>query len=129
MQKLHITNKVRHETEIKLGEQHEKCKDMTNVITMKDEMLSKRQVELDEHDRRINELERSMEALEIKKQGVERTLELTKKQLNEKIVNLNEIIAGEKETREMWVERYEKEHKEQTIASAQLLQARSDTRD
>lgn len=34
---------------------------------------------------------------------------MTKKQLQEKINNLNEILTGEKETREMWIERYEKE--------------------
>jgi hypothetical protein len=33
-------------------------------------------------------------------------------------MNLNEIIAGEKETRDMWIERYDKEHKEHTVASA-----------
>jgi len=55
------------------------------------------------------DLQRSNEALDTKKQGVERQFELTKKQLNEKISNLNEIINSEKETREMWIERYEKE--------------------
>jgi len=29
--------------------------------------------------------------------------------MQEKITNLNEILTGEKETREMWIERYEKE--------------------
>jgi len=41
--------------------------------------------------------------------------------LNEKISNLNEIINGEKETREMWIDRYEKEQKEHNITNAQLL--------
>ena len=60
-------------------------------------------------DKRVIVLQRSNEALVSKKQGVERQFELTKKQLNEKISNLNEIINSEKETREMWIERYEKE--------------------
>ena len=34
---------------------------------------------------------------------------MAKKQLNERITNLNEMITGEKETRDMWIERYEKE--------------------
>jgi len=38
--------------------------------------------------------------------------------LNEKISNLTEIIGGEKETREMWIERYEKEQKEHNITNA-----------
>lgn len=75
------------------------------------------------------DLQRSNEALDTKKQGVERQFELTKKQLNEKISNLNEIINSEKETREMWIERYEKEQKDHTITNAQLLQVKSDHRD
>lgn len=35
-----------------------------------------------------------------------------KKQKDEKIQNLQEIISGEKDNREMWIDRYEKEQKE-----------------
>jgi hypothetical protein len=77
--------------------------------------------EIEELDKRVMDLQRSNEALDTKKQGVERQFELTKKQLNEKISNLNEIINSEKETREMWIERYEKEQKDHTITNAQLL--------
>lgn len=64
------------------------------------------------------DLERRFENLDIKKTGIERQFELTKKQLNERVANLNEIINGERETRDMWIERYEKEHKDHTLASA-----------
>ena len=84
-------------------------------------MLTKRNVELEEQDKRIIELERQNEALEIKKAGVERSYELTKKQLNEKIGSLNEVLGSEKETREMWIERYEKEQRDHTTTNAQLL--------
>ena len=83
-------------------------------------MMRKNQ-EIEELDKRVMDLQRSNEALDTKKQGVERQFELTKKQLNEKISNLNEIINSEKETREMWIERYEKEQKDHTITNAQLL--------
>ena len=36
---------------------------------------------------------------------------MAKKQLNERISNLNEVINGEKETRDLWIDRYEKEQK------------------
>ena len=39
---------------------------------------------------------------------------MAKKQLNDKITSLNEVITGEKETRDMWIERYEKETRERT---------------
>jgi len=107
--KLHITNKARHETELRLYEENEKNRALQEVVKDKDELLGKRATEIDELDRKTIELERSNEALEIKKAGIERSYELTKKQLNEKIVNLNDVLSSEKETREMWIERYEKE--------------------
>lgn len=78
----------------------------------------RKNAEIEELDKRVMDLQRSNEALDTKKQGVERQFELTKKQLNEKISNLNEIINSEKETREMWIERYEKEQKDHTITNA-----------
>jgi chromosome segregation ATPase len=77
--KLHITNKVRHETEVKLHEEVEKNRNLMDIIKDKEETLAKRATELDELDRKVIELERSNEALEIKKAGIERSYELTKK--------------------------------------------------
>ena len=63
-------------------------------------------------DKKVIELERSLESTEIKRQTLERTLELTKKQMGDKITSLNDVIIAEKETRDMWIERIEKESKE-----------------
>ena len=52
-----------------------------------------------------------------------------KKQLNEKINNLQEIINGEKESREMWIEKFEKEQQEHTETNSKLLQIKSDLKD
>ena len=60
---------------------------------------------------------------------MERAFELAKKQLNERITNLNEVITGEKETRDMWIERYEKEQKDHTLTSSNLLEAKSSLKD
>lgn len=54
---------------------------------------------------------------------------MSKKQLNEKIQNLNDIIEGEKQTRDMWIGRYEKEQQEHATTNAQHMQAKSDLRD
>ena len=35
--------------------------------------------------------------------GVEKAFELAKTQLNDRIKSLNEVIANEKETRELWI--------------------------
>lgn len=112
--KLHLTNKVRHETELKLSEENERTRALQDVIRDKDEQLHKRAQEIEDLDRRVIDLERTTENLELKKASLERQFEITKKQLTEKIGNLNEVLQSEKETREMWIERYEKEQKEHT---------------
>jgi len=52
-----------------------------------------------------------------------------KKQKDEKIQNLQEIISGEKDNREMWIDRYEKEQKETQTLSNQLMIEKKDHRD
>lgn len=78
-EKLHLTNKVRHETEIKLGEEIEKCKGLQEIVKVKEDSLGKKATEIEELDKRVIDLERAQEALDIKKQGIERQLELSKK--------------------------------------------------
>lgn len=69
----------------------------------------KKATEIEELDKKNLDLERSNEVAEIRREGIERTASLTKKQLTEKIQTLNEMLLAEKETREMWIDRYEKE--------------------
>ena len=104
-------------------------KEMNSVILHKDDQIAKKQVEIDDIDKRLLDLEREKETLEIKKSGLERQFEQTKKGLNEKIDGLTQILDSEKETRTMWIERYEQEHKEHTTANAQLLESKSENKD
>lgn len=48
-------------------------------MRLKEDTIAKKQVEIEELDKRIIELERALEALEIKKQGVEKMFDMTKK--------------------------------------------------
>lgn len=50
-----------------------------------------------------------MATLEAQKVGVEKAFELSKTNLNDRIKSLNEVINNEKETRDMWISRYEDE--------------------
>jgi hypothetical protein len=102
---------------------------MKDVLKLNNETLSRKTAEMDELDKRLTDLQRTHEALDTKKQGIERQFELSKKQLNEKIGNLNDIIDGEKTTRDMWIERYEKEQREHSTTNAQYLQCKSELRD
>lgn len=76
---------------------------------MKEDTIGRRGTEIDDLDKKITELDRLRDTLELKISTVERTAELNKKQLTEKIQSLNEILAHEKETRESWISRFEKE--------------------
>ena len=61
--------------------------------------------------------------------GVEKAFELSKTQLNDRIKSLTEVIANEKETRELWIQRYEEEQKNHMATNSGLLQARSELKD
>ena len=96
--KLHTTDKVRHETEIKLGEEMERAQGLQEALKLKDEQMARKTQEMDELDKRHVEQVRANESLDTKRQTLERQFEVTRKQLNERVSNLNEIINGEKET-------------------------------
>jgi chromosome segregation ATPase len=85
IEKLHLTNKVRHETELRLTEESERCRSLQDVIRDKDDQLHKRALEIEDLDRRVIDLERTNENLEVKKGAIERQFEITKKQQTEKI--------------------------------------------
>ena len=121
VEKLHQMNKARHELETKLSDEIERNRSLAEVVRLKEDTLQKRSVEIEEQDKKIIDLERNFESVEIKKNSIERAFELAKKQLNEKITNLNEVITSEKENRDMWIERYEKEQRDHTNTNAQLL--------
>eukprot|EP00352_Strombidinopsis_acuminata_P000161 CAMPEP_0176341944 /NCGR_PEP_ID=MMETSP0126-20121128/2781_1 /TAXON_ID=141414 ORGANISM="Strombidinopsis acuminatum, Strain SPMC142" /NCGR_SAMPLE_ID=MMETSP0126 /ASSEMBLY_ACC=CAM_ASM_000229 /LENGTH=91 /DNA_ID=CAMNT_0017687061 /DNA_START=238 /DNA_END=513 /DNA_ORIENTATION=+ len=79
VEKLHQMNKARHDLETRLSDEIDRNKSLIDIISMKDETLNRKGQEIEDLDRRIIDLERSMETLEIGKQGVERQFDLVKK--------------------------------------------------
>ena len=67
-----MTNKVRHETSIKLEEEKEKSKGLQEVLKIKEDTLNKRATEIDDLEKKNIDHERQLESLEAKKQGMER---------------------------------------------------------
>ena len=51
VEKLHITNKVRHDLEIKLGEEVEKSRGLQDIVKLKEESLGKRANEIEDLDK------------------------------------------------------------------------------
>ena len=91
------------------------------MIKLKDESLNSRSKEIEDLDKQLIDAQRQVEELKIKLDGQKRQAELSMKHLNEKVDNMKEINANEKDTREMWMQRYEKEQTEHTGTNANLL--------
>lgn len=73
-------NKARHDLETKLTDEIERNRSLQDIVRLKEDSIVKRQQELEDMDRKVIDLERNLESLDIKKQAVERQLELHKKQ-------------------------------------------------
>lgn len=56
-------------------------------------------------------------------------MELKVKALEEKTDAMNEILKSEKDAREIWADRYEKEQKEHTQTSTSMLMLKSKIKD
>lgn len=62
-----MTNKVRHETEIKLAEEVDSGKQMKEILKLNNDTLSRKTAEMDDLDKRLIDLQRTHEALDTKK--------------------------------------------------------------
>jgi hypothetical protein len=81
--------------------------------------------EVEKLHKRIGGVEQQNDTLEIKKKSLDKQSEIQRKQLLDKIQNLNELVSAEKDTREMWINRFEKEQKGHIQTNSELLTARS----
>jgi hypothetical protein len=69
-------NKARHDLETKLTDEIERNRSLNDIVRLKEETIVRQSGEIEDRDREIIELQRNYEALEIKKQQVERQSEL-----------------------------------------------------
>lgn len=57
-------NKARHEIETKLQDEHDRNINLLNIVDLKDELLDKRQVEVEELDKKVAELMNNLAVLD-----------------------------------------------------------------
>lgn len=107
--KLKMTNKARNENELKLNEEREKEKELKSFLAEKEERIQKYINEIQKLEKQLFNMRKEKESLESEKANDNKHFEIQKRQYVEKITSLNEIITNERETREMWVERFNKE--------------------
>lgn len=67
VQKLHQMNKARHDLETKLSDEIERNRSLSEVVKLKEDTLLKRSSEIEELDKKLIDLERTCETIEIKK--------------------------------------------------------------
>jgi hypothetical protein len=128
-EKLHVVTKRRYELETKVADEVERNGKLRDALMIKEETISRRMAEVDQLEKEKIDRDRELENMAIKREGAEKQNALQKQQLKEKVDNLNEIIESEKETRQMWIERYEKEQKEHTKTQSELIKSKSDLKD
>ena len=99
------------------------------MVRQRDDSILNHKRNIDELERKIGELDRQIQGLELRHQALEKQHEIQLKQQMDKTANLNEILNTEKETRQSWVERFEKEQKQHSETTQELLMARSQVKD
>ena len=91
--------------------------------------MSRKIAENEELEKKCADRDRDLESMEIKKTGLEKQYEIQKKQNSEKIVNMQDLIASEKETRDTWIKRYESEQQAHTATQGELVDSKSQLKD
>ena len=89
-------------------------------------MLKVYKRKFDEEQKKLAEIERKADTLEIEKKSLEKQNDIQRKQLLDKINQQCELIAAEKDTREIWINRYEKEQKAHIKTHTDFMKLRSD---
>ena len=127
--KLKMTNKARNENEIKLNEELEKEKELKALLGEKEERIQKYINEIQKLEKQLFNMRKEKESLDSEKVNDNKHFEIQKRQYVEKITSLNEIITNEKETREMWVERFNKEQNAHNNTKNENLKLRNRIKD
>jgi chromosome segregation ATPase len=127
--KLKMTNKVRNENDLKLNEQREKEKELKTLLNEKEDRIQKYIGEIQKLEKQAFSLRKEKESLDSEKTNETKHFEIQKRQYSEKITSLNEIIGNERETREMWVERFNKEQTAHNMTKNENFKLRNQIKD
>lgn len=104
-------------------------KQLQEQLTHRSGQIKSLNIEVDDLEKKMREINVEKDHLENAKKSIERKFESNKKILNEKIKSLSDIMIGETETREMWVERYNKEAHDHKTTNAILMNLKGENRD
>jgi len=114
---------------MKLNEEREIEKEMKSLLDAKEDRIQKYISEIQSLEKQLFSMRKEKESLESEKANENKHFEIQKRQYVEKITSLNEIITNEKETREMWVERFNKEQNAHNTTKNETLKLRNKIKD
>ena len=92
-------------------------------------MIERYKRDVDTLERKIADLDRNIVQLEMMKADGSRQLDITKKQLSEKINNLASILAEERKAKEEWVDKFDEEARKHTETTAENIRLRNAYKD
>ena len=123
---LNMSNDVREQAEDNLSELQKQYRSIKEAFTDRDELLKTYKYKFEEEQKKLTEIERKADQLEIEKKSNEKQNEIQRKQLLDKINQQDQLIAAEKDTREIWINRYEKEQKAHIKTHTDLMKIRGE---
>lgn len=118
-------NALKNEFKKQLEEATETIAQLKVQINDKNNDIKKTRKDLERLDRRLAEMEQANDNLEIEKNAHERTTIAQKKQLNDHLKTLSDSLTAEKDAREKWIERYEREHRKHGEIALQYSDAQA----
>ena len=121
-----MSNDVREQAEDNLAELQKQYRSIKEAFTDRDELLKTYKYKFEEEQKKLTEIERKADQLEIEKKSNEKQNEIQRKQLLDKINQQDQLIAAEKDTREIWINRYEKEQKAHIVTHTELLKIKGE---
>ena len=82
---------------------------LQGAYSERDRLMGTFKARYEEEAKKLAESERTVSSLEIQKKAMDKQSEIQRKQMLDKLNQLNLQITAEKDTREVWISRYEKE--------------------
>eukprot|EP00347_Sterkiella_histriomuscorum_P005529 403356266 len=120
-QKVEKINKARNDAEMQLREKAQRIRQLEQKLHDRDEQIMRNQRKIHEMDEKILDMEKNNTQLEKDKATSRIEFEQIKRQQLDRIHSLEELIKNEKELRQSWCERYEKESKSLSAQNLELM--------
>ena len=109
IERLHQTNRVRHEVQLRYESEREANEALNITLKQKLMVIESRDLQIQELEHKVREEQARVEQVQLQLMNAEKLHELKVGTLNSRIEQVLESLANEKALRETWCEKYESE--------------------